>query len=116
MDGTISGPYAVFGILAAFILGAIIYSAYSWYTSGEPWIGRKFLASTVDMVQLAAVQAIAAVTQVQNSDTGLTWGWFIFLLFNCAFAGAGVVGVSSKTKKDSNATVDLEQDEAIPEE
>lgn len=113
MDSIVSAPIAIIGIMAAFILGAIIYSFYAWYTSGEPWIGRKFLASTVDMIQVAAVQAIAAVTQIQG-ETNLTWGWFLILMFNCLFGGAGIVGMSSKTKKDSNA-VALEADEPIPE-
>ena len=112
MDSIVSAPIAIFGIMAAFILGAIIYSAYSWYTSGEPWIGRKFLASTVDMIQVASVQAIAAVTQIQG-ETNLTWGWFLILMFNCLFGGAGIVGMSSKTKNDSNAC--FEADEPIPE-
>jgi hypothetical protein len=36
-------------------------------------------------------------------------------VFNCAFGGAGIVGVSSKTKRDTNA-VNLEADAAIPNE
>jgi hypothetical protein len=114
MDNTVSAPVAIFGIIAAFILGAIVYSVYSWYTSGETWIGRKFVASTVDMIQVACVQAIAAVSQIQG-ETNLTWGWFLILVFNCAFGGAGIVGVSSKTKRDTNA-VNLEADAAIPGE
>jgi hypothetical protein len=37
------------------------------------------------------------------------------MLFNSALAGAGVVGVSSKVKKDSNAVAEIAQPVENPE-
>jgi hypothetical protein len=107
MEATVSGVWVIIGVLLMFGLGTVVHSLYSWYTSGEPFIGRKFTASTVDALQVAFLQGVA-VAEVQ-SQTELTLGLFLVLLFNCLLAGAGVVAISSKTKKNSNAVATLEE-------
>ncbi len=90
----------VLAILGSYMAGALVYSFYSWLTSGEPWNSRKFAASTI-MAVLVAVgegQGVAAATM----DDPLSGGWLTIILFKSVLAGAGIVGVTSKVMRNSN--------------